>query len=122
MYRVKLAWAWLMANMWALWAAVFMGIAAVWLMRSRKPQIPAGINLGSVRTGEASMPTVWEEAAAFGAEEAAHHREEREKIIADRERELGQIGVQEQKLDEIQQEQNPTKRTEEMAAWLEDNL
>lgn len=122
MHKVKLAWAWLMANLWALWATVFLGIATLWLMRSRKAQIPLGVNLGSVRTGESSLPTVWEEAAALGAEEAAHHREVREKIIAERERELGKIEVQEQELDKIQQEQIPTKRTEEVASWLEKNL
>lgn len=120
MHRVKVAWSWLMAHMWALWAAVFLGIAALWLVRERKAKLAATPKLGG-DAGQAA-PSVWEEAAAFGAEEAAWHRQQREQIITQRAHDLGLIQVQEQELDKIQQVEDTSKRNEEMARWLEQNL
>lgn len=118
--KVKLAWAWLMANLWSLWALVCLGIAAAWLIGRRRPSQAAPADL-SKRVG-APAPSVWEEAAAFGAEEAQHHREIRERIITERERELGHIQEQREDLDKIQKKEDTAERNEEMAAWLENNL
>lgn len=123
MHRVKVAWAWLMAHMWALWAAVFLAIAALWLVRERKAKIAASPKLGGGAAGQTGAgSSIWEEAAAFGAEEAAWHRQQREQIITQRAHDLGLIQVQEQKLDEIQRVEDTSKRNEEMATWLEQNL
>lgn len=122
MHRVKVAWAWLMAHMWALWAAVFLGIAALWLVRERKAKLAAAPKLGGAAGQVGAGPSIWEEAAAFGAEEAAWHRQQREQIITQRAHDLGLIQVQEQELDKIQQVEDTSKRNEEMARWLEQNL
>jgi hypothetical protein len=118
MYRLRLAWRWLMANVWALWAAVFLMIALLWLKTTRRKQTYSA-------PSDPAIPitlTIWEEAAAFGAEEARWHRDQRDQILETRAHDLSKIEVKEAQLDEIKLHDDTSKRTEEMATWLEKNL
>lgn len=114
--KLRWIWAWVLEHLWALWAAIFLAIAAVWLVGRRKPDPKA------LPPSPGKLPTVWEEAAALGAEEAAHQREVRDQIVAQRSEELGKVEVKEEQLEQIKRVEDQQQRNEEIAAWLEREL